>query len=343
MIDILKYLPFSKIYVKTPNIMLIFLYYLLLLACIIRFKRNSIRIMLFVKRNLNKVTRVCICTILIIIIFFKIDFIDLNQYYHFVDVGQGDCTFIRTAFGKNLLVDGGEEEYGKNVLMPYLLDRGVSSIDYMIVSHFDSDHVGGLFYILKNMDVKNVLIGMQYEYNKNFSDFLKLVKEKNIRLKILKLGDNFAIDKSLCMEVLWPPSKKMIDENGINNNSLVFKLNNVEFSCLFTGDIEEIAEREILKYYKNDLKKLNSDVIKVPHHGSNTSSSLDFLEAVQPKVCIIEVGKKNRFGHPNDEIIERYENINCKIYRTDEMGEITIKKNASFLKKHSKMKIYTKL
>ena len=172
-----------------------------------------------------------------------------------MDVGQGDCIFIRTTYGKNLLIDGGEEEYGKNVVMPYLLDRGVSRIDYMIVSHFDSDHVGGLFYILKNMNVKNVLIGTQYEDNKNFSDFLKLVKEKNIRLKMLKSGDNFTIDKSISIEVLWPPSKKMIDENSINNNSLVFKLINNDFSSLFTGDIEEIAEREILNYYKNDLKK----------------------------------------------------------------------------------------
>ena len=143
--------------------------------------------------------------------------------------------------------------------------------------------------------------------------------------------------------MLWPPSEKRIDENGINNNSLVFKLINNDFSCLFTGDIEETAEKEILNYYKNDLEKLNSSIIKVPHHGSKTSSSMAFLEVVQPKVCIIGVGKKNKFGHPDDVVIERYKSIDCKIYRTDEMGEISIKKNASFFKKHSKVKIYTKL
>lgn len=116
----------------------------------------------------------------------------------------------------------------------------------------------------------------------------------------------------------------MISEDAINNNSLVCKLNYKKFSMLFTGDIEEIAEKEILYKYSKNLGVLKSDILKVGHHGSKTSSSNEFIKEISPKYAVIGVGKNNKFGHPNNGVLERLNNYGTKIYRTDEDGEISI-------------------
>ncbi len=121
----------------------------------------------------------------------------------------------------------------------------------------------------------------------------------------------------------------MISENSINNNSLVCKLNYLDFSVLFTGDIEKLAEEKIIQ---SNLEILNSTIIKVPHHGSNTSSTEKFIKAVNPKFALIGVGRNNKFGHPNLDVIERLTSLGIKIFRTDLNGEIliTVKSNSSF-------------
>ena len=125
------------------------------------------------------------------------------------------------------------------------------------------------------------------------------------------------------IKILWPKEEQITD-NALNNNSIVAKLLYKNFSMLFTGDIEKIAEEQILDEYKNNLEELNSSILKVGHHGSKTSSTKEFIEIVKPKISLIGVGKNNKFGHPNDEVIERLKSIGSKIYRTDEMGEIMI-------------------
>ena len=124
------------------------------------------------------------------------------------------------------------------------------------------------------------------------------------------------------MDILWPSNEYKITDNSINNNSLVFKLNTACKSILFTGDIEEVAEKAILKQYTNNLKKLKADIIKIAHHGSKTSSSVEFLNAVKPKIALIGVGKNNKFGHPSEITLKNLKNIGCSIFRTDEKGEI---------------------
>ena len=123
----------------------------------------------------------------------------------------------------------------------------------------------------------------------------------------------------------------MISENAINNNSLVCKLVYKNFSMLFTGDIEEVAEKEILRFYENRLDLLRSDCLKVAHHGSKTSSTLEFLNAVNPKMALIGVGKNNNFGHPAEVTLENLKSLNCKVYRTDEMGEICVRSNGFWI------------
>ena len=180
--------------------------------------------------------------------------------------------------------------------------------------------------MLQEIKVENVIIGKQFEYSINYQEFIKIVKERKINVQVVEAGQRINIEKDLYFDVLWPISDKIMSENSINNNSLVCKMVYQNFSMLFTGDIEEIAEKVILEEYK-DTNMLKSTILKVAHHGSKSSSIEKFLEAVKPKIALIGVGEKNTFGHPNSDVLERLEKSGSKVFRTDEEGEITIRIN----------------
>lgn len=184
---------------------------------------------------------------------------------------------------------------------------------------------GGLLYIMQEIKVNNVIIGKQYEKCENYKKFFEIVKKKNIKVNVVEAGQKINIERNLFFDVLWPCIDNMISENAINNNSLVCKLKYKNFSMLFTGDIEEIAEKAILAKYSKNKNILKADVLKVAHHGSKTSSTIDFLKAVKPNYAVIGVGKDNNFGHPSDITIQNLKDMGVKIYRTDEIGEIEIK------------------
>ena len=319
----------SSVLIIKLNIFWVFFYYVVLIMFL---KRNILKkyIKIITYKNnrsfINKMKKVCIlflCLILLIGYIYKINnnIIQIN----FIDVGQGDCTLITLKNKKTILIDGGDctesFDYGERVVAPYLLNKGITNIDYMIISHFDSDHVGGLRYIVQNFKVQNIFIGVQFENNSNLDYMLNLIQDKNIKLKILEKGDKYIFDKEVFIEVLFPIKSEGIQENSINNNSLVFKLYLEGIWCLFTGDIESVAEM-LTKYNKNNLK---CDILKVPHHGSNTSSSDEFVELTKPQIVLIGCGKNNKFGHPNKGVLNKYKEINAKIYRTDLNGEINIK------------------
>lgn len=285
------------------------------------------------KRIFSKVEKKVIAVLLIIIVISNINFEKFtnNMYINFIDVSQGDACLIRQKT-KVILIDGGgtnnqnnNYNVGKNILMPYLLARKIKTIDYMIFSHFDNDHCQGLIYVLENLKVKNVLIGEQYEEYQNYQKLKEVATRKAIKIYTLKKGDSLKLTKNLKMEVLWPKKEEMISENSINNNSLVLKITFGNFSILFTGDIEKIAEEKILKEYEGKQKLLQSTILKVAHHGSKTSSIKDFLQKVNPKCALIGVGKDNKFGHPSNITLETLKELNTKIYRTDQCGEISIK------------------
>lgn len=323
-------LPFSKIFIITPTLKFIFLYYCLLVFIIIK-ERIQIRINIKLR---NKVIAILIILVIINPIKYFSNIKQSNLKIYFVDVGQGDSTCIVTPKNKVILIDGGgnskDENYdiGKQTLLPYLLDKKINKIDYCIVSHFDSDHCGGLMYILKNLKVKNIIIGKQYEEYENYKEFIKIAKDKKINIRVVEAGEKITIEKNLYIDILWPINReKMVIQNAINNNSLVFKLRYINFSMLFTGDIEEIAEKEILDKYKENTEFLKSTILKVAHHGSKTSSTKEFINIVKPKYAVIGVGKDNKFGHPSNVTIENLKTINTEIYRTDEMGEISINVN----------------
>jgi len=298
-------LPFSTILIKTPYFFnFIFFYILIFSKDFLKMLDYELKLHISYKKLL-----IIIIIILLITTLFLDNFHNFTIY--FVDVGQGDCTLIRTNTNKTILIDGGGSEnydVGENVLIPYLLDRRITKIDLIIISHFDTDHVGGILTVMEKLKVNTVVISKQGEYSDNYQKFKKIVKEKNIKVLVAEKGDTIKIEKDLFFDILWPDNTKIISENVLNNNSIVCKLHYKNLSILFTGDIEEIAEEQILQEYKDNLDILKSTVLKVAHHGSKTSSIQRFIEAVKPNIALIGVGAKNTFGHPNDEVIERLEN-----------------------------------
>ena len=165
---------------------------------------------------------------------------------------------------------------------------------------------------MEELKVGQVFISKQGEDSENYRKFREIVKKKKIKVQVVGQGDRLKIEKDLYFDILCPNKSELISENILNNNSIVCKLHYNEFSMLFTGDIEEIAEKQILKEYKNNLQVLKSNVLKVAHHGSKTSSTEKFIEAVQPKIALIGVGENNTFGHPNEDVLERLTKVRCE-------------------------------
>ena len=222
---------------------------------------------------------------------------------------------IITKHNKRILIDcGGSETYdvGEKVLVPYLYDRKINSIDYIFISHFDTDHVGGLLTVMEKLKVKNVVITKQGKSCSNFEKFQKIVKDKKINVLVVEKGDKLTIDKDVYFDILWPNGSRLISENVLNNNSMVCKLHYNNFSVLFTGDIEEVAEQRIIEEYRNKKNAFCSTVLKVGHHGSKTSSTQEFIRLVNPKIALIGVGQNNKFGHPNEDVVSNIKKLRCK-------------------------------
>ena len=177
---------------------------------------------------------------------------------------------------------------------------------------------------MENMKIKNAIISKQPENSENFKKFLNLAEEKKINVIIVEKGNQLNIEKNLYFQIFWPVSSKFIKENPLNNNSIVCKLCYKNFTMLFTGDIEEETEKELINLYKEDSNILNSTVLKVAHHGSNSSSTDEFIKKVNPRISLIGVGKNNLYGHPSENVINRLKNNNSRVYRTDKDGEISI-------------------
>ena len=173
--------------------------------------------------------------------------------------------------------------------------------------------------------MKNIIIGYQYENTDEFLEFMDIAIENKINIIVVKNGDFVQIDKYTYFEILSPFKDEMITENATNNNSLVAKLHffdeNNDFNILFTGDIEKIAEEKLVSVYGENLK---TDILKVAHHGSKTSTTEEFLNLVRPKIALIGVGENNSYGHPASDTIQKLQNMGTSIFRTDECGEIDI-------------------
>lgn len=243
----------------------------------------------------------------------------------FLNVGQGDSILITTPAKKAILIDGGTYprewstfDAGKFVVVPYLRRKGIRKLDMVIATHPDLDHIGGLLAVLKHFPVDTFLDSGTISTTKTYEDLLRLVEKKNIKYKIAQ-KEEIQIEPELTLQILSPISQGFA--NDPNNNSIVIRLEYGNISFLFTGDITEIAETLYVKQYG---EKLKSHILKAAHHGSDSSSSGVFLNYVQPDVAVISCGENNPFGHPSKTVLERFQNMDIDVYRTDLSGHITI-------------------
>ncbi len=235
---------------------------------------------------------------------------------HFIDVGQGDSILVTTG-GKTMLVDGGRQEKGPE-LASYLKSHGIKSIDVLVSTHPHADHIGGLLTILKEFPVRRVVDSGLPHPSQTYESYLRLIDELGIPYEVAEAGHTIELAQGVKVEVLAPPRDKI--EGGINDNSIVLKVTHGRVVFLLMGDAG-ISEE---KYLVSAGYGLNSDVLKVPHHGSGSSLGMAFLSRVKPEVSIIEVGQ-NEYGLPSPGTLERLEKGGSVIYRTDLNGNVVIK------------------
>lgn len=226
---------------------------------------------------------------------------------HFLDVGQGDSTLIKTP-KENILIDGGEVGQGE-MIAGYLKEHGVRQIDILISTHPHSDHIGGLQYILSAIPVKMVLDPVVSQSRSGlYSGYKKIIAAKHIELKAARAGDIYKLDGG-SLKVVYCDNKA----GEINNTSIVALISYGKSKVLFTGDLEKENEVKINE---------QAELLQVGHHGSRTSSCEKFLKTVKPHWAIISCGENNEYGHPHSDVLERLGKMGVKIYRTDISGDI---------------------
>jgi len=238
----------------------------------------------------------------------------------FLDVGQGDAIFIKTQKNKQILIDGGPSNVvveKLNEVMPFF-DR---TIDLLILTHPDYDHLSGALEVLKRLDVKNVLMTGVYMESTYYDEFMKELKSKDINILIADSENDFKIDE-VYFDILYPFENISNEKfDPINNSSIAILLRYKDLKIFLGGDIEIKIEDELINTYKN----LDVDIYKASHHGSKTSSSLNFLQFLKPETVIIQVGKDNIYKHPSLSVLNNFAQVGMdNIYRTDIDGSIKI-------------------
>ncbi len=235
----------------------------------------------------------------------------------FVDVGQGDATFLKLPSGETFLIDGGEDDDFENGLDPFLASCGISNIDYAIITHYHTDHTGGIMELLSLGRIKNLIIPAHNPKSKAKERILAAAQKSETFVREISAGYTMSSEgQEFELSTLFP-EKGHFDENE-NNNSLVLMLKYFKTKVLVTGDLEEDKEKIVAKEFD-----LETDILNVGHHGSYTSTCAEFLEAADPTYAVIECGAGNSYGHPHYEVLSRLEDDDVRIYRTDKFGHIT--------------------
>ena len=254
---------------------------------------------------------------------------DADLQVDFLDVGQGDSALVTMPDGTTLLVDGGGNIFdstrrvGETVVSEYLWWRGLDHIDYVLVTHADADHIDGLNDLVRNFAVRSALIARAPAEDPEFAKFSQTLKATSTHAGMLQAGDVIHFG-DVELGVLWPPAG---GETSANNDSIVLRLTFGKRAILLTGDIEKEAERSLL----GSGEELRADVVKVPHHGSKTSSTEDFLRATGAQFAIVSVGRHSMFGHPHKEVVQRWQANGATVLTTGECGTITITTNGTNL------------
>ncbi len=235
---------------------------------------------------------------------------------HFFDVGQGDASLVITPDGKTVMIDAGPNS-DQDRLLSYLEALKIKTIDYMIFTHPHEDHIGGGDAVIDQYSVGTVIMPDASSSSSTFEKLLLTIDKKNVPIELAAPGDTYQI--SDCSFTVYGPIT--IPDDDANNASIILRLVWNNTSVLFSGDAESKEEAEVLLKYASKLK---SDVYQVGHHGSSTSSSEAFLQAIDPDIAVISCAKDNEYGHPHKETINLLSSLGVKIYRTDLQGSILL-------------------
>ena len=248
-------------------------------------------------------------------------------YVHFIDVGQGDAALVQTKDG-NLLIDAGTAD-SIDKLTAYIDALGIDSIAYAIFTHPHADHIGGAAALLEKYDFDCVILPDAVSTSRTFERMMEAIERETCEVIEGKAGVTFSLGETQ-VELLAPV---FLDADDLNNASIVAKVSYGTVEFLFTGDAEKSSEADILD---KSAHRLDSDILKVGHHGSSTSSSKDFLTAVTPEVAIISAGVYNEYGHPHAEVLTSLASLGTTVYRTDKCGDIIVQTDGNVYSIHTK-------
>lgn len=240
---------------------------------------------------------------------------------HFLDVGQADSILVQLPNNQTMLIDAGNND-DANFVVSYLEKLGVKKVDYLVGTHPHEDHIGGLDAVIKCFDIGKVIMPKKTNHTDTFKDVLVAIKDKGLKITKAEAGQVLLNEKDLNIAMIAPGSSSYDD---LNNYSAVIKVTFGKISFLFEGDAEEFSEFEMLA----SSHSLKADVLKVGHHGSSSSTSTQFLKAVDPRYAVISVGAGNDYGHPHHETLDKLKNAGVKIYRTDKDGTLIFKSDGT--------------
>ncbi len=232
---------------------------------------------------------------------------------HYIDVNQGDCTFIRCG-DATLLIDAGNNGYGSKVRR-YLEELGVEELDYVIGTHPDADHIGGLDVVIYNFECGDIFMPDLAKDTKTYEDVLNTVENKNYEIQIPEVGTEYELGEAT-FTIIAPLHYDY--EDNYNNYSIALMVEHGENKFLFTGDCEVEAEADLIESGID----LDADVFKVAHHGSKTANSYEFLQAITPTYCVVSCGEGNPYGHPHAQFMNDARSMGVQLFRTDEQGTV---------------------
>gem|GEM_PF-1724426 len=309
----------NGIAVATPSLPTIFLYYFaFILACTAYHHRYNPHLRIFILKNYKPVIALILICIIVSLSFpaFAPSYLEVI----FLDVGQGDCAIIITPGGRVVLIDGGgmsgNHNMGDLTVVPFLRHMGIRKVDVVISTHPHTDHVAGLYPVLRQFPVDLILIPAGF--NEWYGYLKGIVNERGLNYSYARRGQTITLEPNIYLNIIHPSANYPV-ARGVNNHSIVAELIYKDISFLFTGDIEMDAMNYMLPHLPL------SNVLQFPHHGSaNTSFNVPYLERVNPEIVVIQVGLNNPFGHPGRVIIEYFEDRNIPIYRNDLHGAISI-------------------
>lgn len=252
------------------------------------------------------------------------DYINTNNNLlkvHYLDVGQGDSIFIELPNNETMLIDAAESYQSENIIN-YLKNLNYQKIDYVIGTHPHTDHIGGLKNIINTFEIGKIYMPKVVSTTKTYESLLMAIKDKNLKINTAKAGTSIIDTDALKINILAPNNSIYTE---LNNYSVVTKITYGTTKFLFMGDAEKLSENEI-------KENVTADVIKIGHHGSNTSSSIDFIKKVNAKYGIISVGLNNKYNLPKEETITNWENSGTKIYLTSTNGTIRASSDGTNIK-----------